>query len=771
MNSVLLSIAVAIVLALCGALVAPFFIDWNAYRDVVEARLSKAFGYEVVINGQLNARILPYPVLDIQELEIRGQGLKFPLVIIPQLHADLALAPILRGYIEVTDIELDQPIVTLPMGAGGVPTVPAGQNVGVSQDSVEISDLNVANGTLVVVDGEDMPLKTISGISFNGHAVSLAGPFKIEGVASTDTETYSYKISTGRRSDSGAIRAKIDIDPSSVPRHFSLDALFSLENNIPVLDGTFKIAQSLRQSSSEPQSVPLSDIPWQVAGSITGAVDNLVFQDLKLSAGPEALNIALEGVARLQFGTAPKLEALLTSRQIDFDRAMGRREGTQAATSITAMAEMLGEAAALVGQVTFPVSLAMTADVAIVGGDLVEQVTLDIVSDRGVIRIERAEARLPGSSLLGFVGQIEPANSSVTGEIRLESGHTATLAQWLGLDPKDFGPLFAPGERVKLALLTSLQVDPLILEFKKFNALLNDTEVSGSLVLPISDVNNEAPRKLAIDLSFNELDLDRYVSSEGIGGGAADISQMLANTLRGREVSVKLKSGKITVFGITAEGLRIDASMTDSGLLIRQLELENLAGTSVNIVGQLANFPVAPNGNIRADIKSSDLRGVASLLAKLGLNNDLNQPLFDAEQAVALSPANIQLMMEAAPGDEGIDAKVNMTGELAGSNVSAEVNYRGQLEAFLDGYLSGDMSVESPDSMTFLRQTGVKTSNAELVRLTRDVLFETKVYAAFEGILSEPLSANAELQLFDSKITFNGGIWPGTEAVATEWSI
>ena len=162
MNSILLSIAIGIVLALFGAMVVPFFIDWNAYRGVAEERLSQAFGQEVVINGPLDVRILPFPSLDIQNLEFRHSGAQYPLLIIPKLHANLALTPILRGRLEVTDIALQQPIVTVPIKTGGVLELPSFPAARFEREAVTISRIEISDGSFVIIDAQGKPTMTLT---------------------------------------------------------------------------------------------------------------------------------------------------------------------------------------------------------------------------------------------------------------------------------------------------------------------------------------------------------------------------------------------------------------------------------------------------------------------------------------------------------------------------------------------------------------------------------------------------------------------------------
>ncbi len=765
MNSILLSIAVAFVLVLFGALVAPFFIDWNGYRDVVETRLSEAFGYEVVIGGPLDVRILPYPVLDIQGLEIRSEGLRFPILIVPQLSADLSLAPLLQGRIKVTDIQLDQPIATLPVDASGVLKIPLTPVPGIQREAVEISDLEVRDGTLVLVDNTGRPLKTLTGIAFSGQASSLDGPFKVEGRALTESESYTFKIASGRMREDGAIRLKINLEPVSIPRTMSLDAIVSVTDGMPELAGKFNITQSLVTNVAAERGVRLKDLPWQIGGNVEGPLDNLLLQGMSLSAGPQTRKIALEGNARIFFTPERRIEARLSARQVDFDRALGDQGEEVIRSGPGATMEVLGEVASLLSKAGFPIELSLAADVVILGGDLVESVAIDLVANTGAIELRRGEARLPGKTNFAFTGIVDPDNASVTGNIRVDSQNTANLAQWLGLDPDDFGPLFAPGERVTLVLATGLDVNPRALVLNRFKALMNDTEITGSLSFPMAEAVGRDARKLVIDLSLNELDLDQYVNFEGVGGGVGEVARLIGGAARGRDVSVQVHAGKFSVSGLTANGLSINAVLANSTLEIEQFKLDDLAGTSIDIQGRLDSLDLDPSGTISANVISSDLGGLASLAAQLGLQGDRETALIDADQAEALSPAKFSVTLEAMPDEEISRLNLSLQGTFARTQAAVNVAFRGQAEAFLEGRLSGDIEFNNPDSLAFLDQLGVDTGSAELQAMYQQNLAPASVLVAFEGLLAEALAVNADIRSLGGKASFSGNLWPGNEAV------
>ena len=61
MQTTLLGLAIAFIIALIAALVGPYFIDWNQFRPQFEAEATRIIGAPVRIGGTLDARLLPAP--------------------------------------------------------------------------------------------------------------------------------------------------------------------------------------------------------------------------------------------------------------------------------------------------------------------------------------------------------------------------------------------------------------------------------------------------------------------------------------------------------------------------------------------------------------------------------------------------------------------------------------------------------------------------------------------------------------------------------------
>src|SRR3954454_9958514 len=62
-QTTLLGLAIAFIVALTAALVGPYFVDWNQFRPQFEAVASRVSGSKIRGEGALDARLLPAPSL------------------------------------------------------------------------------------------------------------------------------------------------------------------------------------------------------------------------------------------------------------------------------------------------------------------------------------------------------------------------------------------------------------------------------------------------------------------------------------------------------------------------------------------------------------------------------------------------------------------------------------------------------------------------------------------------------------------------------------
>ncbi|MGH6664516.1 MAG: AsmA family protein, partial [Pseudolabrys sp.] len=232
MQNTLLGLAIVIILALVTALVGPLLIDWGGHRTLFETEASRLTGLDVRVNGAIEARLLPAPSLTLHDIEI-GSGSEN--IRARALGFEFALGPLMRGQWRAAEVRLVGPQLSLGLDAPGHVLAP---NLAIkfSPDALSIDRLSVEDGKVTLTDAANGAHATLDKLWFNGEARSLLGPFKGEGAATIGGELYPFRLTTGRVSDSGALKLKVNIDPVSRPLSIAADGTVTLAGGKPAFD-------------------------------------------------------------------------------------------------------------------------------------------------------------------------------------------------------------------------------------------------------------------------------------------------------------------------------------------------------------------------------------------------------------------------------------------------------------------------------------------------------------------------------------------------------
>src|SRR5258708_34225317 len=112
-QTTLVSIATALRLALLAALGGPQVIRWNDHRAFFEAEASRLVGIKVLVGGDIDAALLPFPSVTLRAIAIGpvGEGSRMRA---RSLRIELALRRLMRGELRATELKLGAP--QLPVG-------------------------------------------------------------------------------------------------------------------------------------------------------------------------------------------------------------------------------------------------------------------------------------------------------------------------------------------------------------------------------------------------------------------------------------------------------------------------------------------------------------------------------------------------------------------------------------------------------------------------------------------------------------------------------
>lgn len=267
MREVLTFLAGLLVAALMAALVAPGFIDWRDYRPQFEARLSAALGIETRIAGPIGLRLLPSPHLDLTDVRIGEPEGGASAATIERLSFELALSALARGEFRLTEAQAQGMTLSLVSDESGALVLPHRDNAFLPA-ATAIERLGIRRSRIVWREPGKPPVG-LSPISVDVSAVSLAGPWRIEGEAAGA----SLRIATGALDASGQLRTKASMTGEQVQLGFDGALLFSTSGRRfqPSLEGAFTLSPGgavalSGQASGDNRGLELSGLVLDIAG-------------------------------------------------------------------------------------------------------------------------------------------------------------------------------------------------------------------------------------------------------------------------------------------------------------------------------------------------------------------------------------------------------------------------------------------------------------------------------------------------------------------------
>ena len=185
---------------LTAALVAPYFVNWTSYRADFEREASAILGRKVTVEGDAQAWLLPFPSLSFSNVTVAAGATGEPAMTVETFSMDSELAPFLRGEFLIFDMRIVKPRVIVDVAEDGAidwamrPTSPfaAGQ--------ISVEKLTVSDGQVEVRHHLSGRTHLLTDINAELSAKSLAGPWRLDGVAKFDgSEAIAFRFDRRRR--------------------------------------------------------------------------------------------------------------------------------------------------------------------------------------------------------------------------------------------------------------------------------------------------------------------------------------------------------------------------------------------------------------------------------------------------------------------------------------------------------------------------------------------------------------------------------------------
>ena len=666
MQTTLLGLAIAFIIALAAALVGPFFIDWNQFRPQFEAEASRILGTPVRVAGALDARLLPAPSLRLREVQVGGAN-DLGKIRADKLDVELSLGSLMRGEVRATELTINGAALDLGLDASGRIDWPATTNT-YNLGALAIDRVNLT-GRIALHDAASRGTVELDDIAFSGDVRALAGAIRGDGNFRLAGARYPFRISSSPGVGNVGTRLHLTIDPAETPLSVDLDGLLTFDNRAPRFDGALIVARPL-----PPRYVTDPLPPWRVTAKLKADPATATLDQLEASYGAEETALKLAGNAGLQFGATPQMQATLTTKSIDADRLLG--------PDLTpgGLLSRLRDTLAQSPDLPMPARINLAADQIIVGGKPVQNVIADLSSDGVAWRLEKLDGRAPGATRVALTGAIAQSNAAAgfKGALTLDSAEPDVFAAWLQRRDDNTSRAQKP---LRLSGQLDVAADRIALD--EMRGEIDGNSVDGRLALSFSET---VPSRAELRLKADRLDIDAVV--------ALALSLAGPDTTWPDEAQLSVDIGRAISAGQTMRPFGIDLRYGKQTIALDRLRVGEATGVMLD--GSGAFDRLSSTGQFNLAAASASMAQVGGLIAPFA--PDVAARL--AAMPAATGPVKLKLELATAKNDAQPDrARLTTTLTLDGAQLAgkASVTATPPLAAFrtldLSALRSSDIAV------------------------------------------------------------------------------
>lgn len=597
MNSILTYIAGLLVVLLFAALVGPSLVDWNQFREEIEAQASEAAGRPVSIDGDIRFRILPAPHLTLGKIKV-GQNPEadslpsdLNFATFAEIDGEVALAPLLSGDIEITSVRIVEPefnLEVLPDGSGNWRGITLGERMPeegmFSLASISLEKASFVNGTVNYrnrLNGRKWKAKDVSG---EVVATSLLGPLRSELTATVDGVPVAVRIGLGSFAAQKAFRVTTEVDFLDRPLTFLFSGVATEFSLAARLDGNARFDFA---DGSEKNGAMRAD-----AGMVIDA-RQATLRNVAIAMGGTTLG----GSAEVSWERDPVFSARFSSESFTLDPLLDRIEQGGGERETSAIERLLS--------VSLPANaqgdVSIETGVLRLRGAIVRDAKLAVSLAGGILAVDEASGTLGGPTIVSVQGALRPDEKSLRfeGEANLASANLRGLRQWIAESRGQEHDEAAGAVRgAPFAVRAALHLAPGEYEISEIEAVhareLSAPQLRGN----ISYRSGGARPAIAAALEAGSFDVDPLLDL------LPEDSDPFA-FLDAHDVALNLEAEQLDIFGQSFGQVETEMSLDAGKLTVADLKIGDAAGARLTFGGELTGVTTGKREDVRGAFTSS----------------------------------------------------------------------------------------------------------------------------------------------------------------------
>jgi len=765
-----------IVVILFTALIAPFLINWTAYRAEIENEAARILGRQVSINGDIDIRILPIGTIRLGSVEVKSPDDRdsAALASIAQVKARLALAPLLRGKFQFTDVELVRPTFRFDVSSRGVSNwrIKTDTNFGELMDlqNIILDDVLISGGSVFFRDARRRVAYDVSGINARVSARALVGPYAANGELLLAGQKRVFSLRAGRNDAEGVRRLTLRLNiPEKEEEEIVFDGFLDTSDQGPRFDGKLIINQDIGELEFLKTIAPAAKekIFGKLEADIATSFVGIQLENIKAVISQGATASRFSGRAQALWQNSSEFIVELYSKRLDLDKLLGlagaatkvakktpsqkvkltKARPTSATTAW--FLSLMADALPGLNRNGFGGKILLGLDTVVVGGLAIKKSVLKLRFADNHVEVLEASGNLPGRSRLTLKGLFltRAKTAQFDGFFEFDSQNAKGFARWLvpSLDPLMGSKV--SGYSGRLAAKGKLKVAPKSIDLLDMDVKLDETKVSAGLSYAL----RQRPA-FGLALSIDQINLDRYFPPDRFKSGSspgefpgAEILKDIAGLFVRFDANIRLSADSVIFRGIAVRGFAADVGLDAGKLTIKKFDFADIGGSSLTTKGTIADINGKPSGVLEASLTAPD---PTDLFEMLGIGDNAG------DVAKGFGPLNLDISFKSSFEGNHPHHLFKLNGSAGGTDISSRFLLLGKLNEIAQSRLDFEAQANNQDGARLLAQLGwvkpgdIKSSSQAGVLRARikgdvnkrlEVEFGLEAYGA-TGILSGVLA-------------------------------
>jgi uncharacterized protein involved in outer membrane biogenesis len=634
-----------IVLLVGAALIVPSLVDWNAYKPEIAAEVQKVTGRTLEIGGELEFAVLPTPHLKVSNARLSnapGATAK-SMLSLKELEVSVKLVPLIVGNIEIASVTLIEPVIELekisdgktnwvftPAAQSARPAVvpsPAGTDAKTASDknAFKLDSLRIQNGTIVYRDTPAGSIERLEKLTADISAQSLTGPFMFDGGMTVRGISLTLAARMSKFAEKGAVPFHVNIGTPGTATTIGLAGTVTDIETRPMVgakvDGKgANLGALIAALSGGALSAPLAQ-EFSIRGAIKGSASGVVVNDLAFQLGKSTTI----GNVKVDLQDGVKADVALRMQTLDLDAFLAtkpagdnssKRSDKEAGGANTATkTQAAGPKFELPQGVEANVSFAIEEMIA--KKDRVRAIRLVASLKDRKVTLNTLEAGLPGGGQLTASGRMTASGGAISydGKMSFRSTSLRALLGWLEVDIAS-----VPADRLRrFNFSADINGDAEQVQIANIASQLDASRMNGGVTIALRD-----RAAFGASVNIDQFNADAYMrkpvaakakpssvpaAPQAAGNPNAPSKGPLA-VLNEFDANLTVRVGSLSYQQTAIQGVRLDGTLVNGVLTLRDASVRSLAGTSAQIKGTVTGLSGVPafKGTIAA--ASNDLTGL-----------------------------------------------------------------------------------------------------------------------------------------------------------------